>query len=132
MKAKVLSIAAISLVLASGSAFAQSSTVTGAAGGAATGAVVGGPVGAAIGGVAGAIVGTAIDPPPRRVVTYVEEQPIPNDSVVVRERVVVGRPLPETVVVRRIPDNPKYAYAVVNHERVIVEPHSRKVIRVLE
>ncbi|MDL2406891.1 DUF1236 domain-containing protein [Rhizobium calliandrae] len=132
MKAKVLGIAAISLVLASGSAFAQSSTVTGAAGGAATGAVVGGPVGAAIGGVAGAIVGTAIDPPPQRVVTYVEEQPIPDDSVVVREKVVVGRPLPERVVIRQIPENPKYAYAVVNHQRVIVEPQSRKVIRVLE
>lgn len=32
-------------VLVAGSAFAQSSTVTGAAGGAVTGAVVGGPVG---------------------------------------------------------------------------------------
>ncbi|CAN7700411.1 DUF1236 domain-containing protein [Rhizobium rhizogenes] len=132
MKTKVLSIAALSLALASGVAFAQSSTVTGAAGGAATGAVVGGPVGAAIGGVAGAIVGTAIDPPPQRVVTYVREQPLPDDAVVVRERVVVGQPLPETVIIRRVPENPKYAYAVVNHERVIVEPSSRKVIRVLD
>ncbi|MFS8113470.1 DUF1236 domain-containing protein [Rhizobium jaguaris] len=130
MKAKVLSIAAVSLALASGYAFAQSSTVTGAAGGAVTGAVVGGPVGAAIGGVAGAIVGTAIDPP-RQVVTYVREQPISDDSIVIRQRVVVGQPLPETVVVRRVPDNPRFAYAVVNHERVIVEPSSRKVIRIL-
>ncbi len=44
---------------------------------------------------------------------------------------VVGEPLPETIVVTPVPDNPKYSYAVVNDERVIVEPSSRKVIRVL-
>ncbi|TXI05211.1 MAG: DUF1236 domain-containing protein [Rhizobium sp.] len=131
MKMKVLSIAALSLGLAAGCAFAQSSTVTGAVGGAATGAVVGGPLGAAVGGVAGAIVGTAIDPPPQKVVTYVREQPVTEEGTVVRERVVVGRSLPDTVVVRTVPENPRYAYAVVNHERVIVEPSSRKVIQVL-
>ncbi|AVA25570.1 DUF1236 domain-containing protein [Rhizobium sp. NXC24] len=132
MKTKVFSVAALSLALASGYAFAQSSTVNGAAGGAVTGAIVGGPVGAAVGGVAGAIVGTAIDPPPQRVVTYVQEQPMPEDTVVVKEKVVIGQPLPRTVKIRTIPENPKYAYAVVNHERVIVEPSSRKVIQVLD
>ncbi|MBB6488689.1 DUF1236 domain-containing protein [Rhizobium lusitanum] len=131
MKTKVLSIAALSLGLAAGCAFAQSSTVTGAAGGAVTGAVVGGPVGAAVGGVAGAIVGTAIDPPPQKVVTYVREQPLPEEGTVVRERVVVGQPLPGAVIVRTVPENPRYAYAVVNHQRVIVEPSSRKVIQIL-
>jgi len=117
-------------VIASG-AFAQSSTVNGAAGGAVTGAIVGGPVGAAVGGVAGAVVGTAIDPPPEKVVTYVREAPAPSAKVVVREKVVVGQPLPETVVVTPVPENPKYSYAVVNDERVIVEPSSRKVIQVI-
>jgi len=131
MKAKVLSVAAIALGLTAGCAFAQSSTVTGTTGGAVTEAIVGGPVGAAVGGVAGAIVGTAIDPPPQKVVTYVREQPLPEEGAVVRERVVVGRSLPDTVVVRTVPENPRYAYAIVNHERVIVEPSSRKVIRVL-
>ena len=117
-------------VIASG-AFAQSSTVNGAAGGAVTGAIVGGPVGAAVGGVAGAVVGTAIDPPPEKVVTYVREAPAPSAKVVVREKVVVGQPLPETVVVTPVPENPKYSYAIVNDERVIVEPSSRKVIQVI-
>ena len=54
-----------------------------------TGAVVGGPVGAAVRGVVGAIAGTAIDPPPERVVTYVQQAPVPT------ERVVVQR-IPET------------------------------------
>ena len=131
MKIKMIAFAAASLGLLAGTAYAQSSTVNGAAGGAVTGAIVGGPVGAAVGGVAGAVVGTMIDPPPERVVTYVQQRPIPTESVVVREKVVVGQPLPETVVITPVPDNPKYAYAVVNRERVIVEPSSRKVIRVL-
>jgi hypothetical protein len=132
MSPKILIVTAAAASLLTGSAFAQSSTVTGAAGGAVTGAVVGGPVGAAVGGVAGAIVGTAIDPPPERVVTYVQQQPMPTDGVVVQEKVVVGNTLPDTVVVTPVPDDPKYAYGVVNHERVIVQPKTRKVVKVVE
>lgn len=121
---------AASATLFSGVAFAQSSTVNGAAGGAVTGAIVGGPVGAAVGGVAGAIVGTAIDPPPSTVVTYVRQAPAP-EPIVVQEKIVVGQALPSTVVVTPVPDNPKYAYAVVNNERIIVEPTSRKIIQVV-
>lgn len=120
------------ILLASTSAFAQSSTVNGAAGGAVTGAIVGGPAGAAVGGVAGAAIGTAIDPPPQKVVTYVQQAPAPTKRIVVKQKVVVGQPLPETVVVTPIPDDPKYAYAIVNDERVIVEPSSRKVIQVIQ
>ncbi|MBB3428405.1 hypothetical protein FHT85_005430 [Rhizobium sp. BK312] len=131
MNIKVVGIAT-GILLASTSAFAQSSTVNGAAGGAVTGAIVGGPAGAAVGGVAGAAIGTAIDPPPQKVVTYVQQAPAPTKRVVVKEKVVVGQPLPETVVVTPIPDDPKYAYAIVNDERVIVEPSSRKVIQVIQ
>jgi len=130
MKKHLILIAGI-LSLAAGSAFAQSSTVNGAAGGAVTGAIVGGPVGAAVGGVVGAVAGTAIDPPPPPVVTYVRDLPEPEERVVVKEKVVAGQPLPSSVVVKAVPDNPKYAYAVVNKQRVIVEPSSRKVIQVV-
>nr|WP_064251270.1 DUF1236 domain-containing protein [Rhizobium leguminosarum]OAP88363.1 hypothetical protein A4U53_09670 [Rhizobium leguminosarum] len=132
MLSKLIVGAATAATLMSGVAFAQSSTVNGAAGGAVTGAIVGGPVGAAVGGVAGAVVGTAIDPPPPKVVTYVREAPAPSARVVVKEKIVVGQPLPETVVVTPVPDDPTYAYAVVNDERVIVEPSSRKVIQVIK
>ncbi|MDC9812419.1 MULTISPECIES: DUF1236 domain-containing protein [Rhizobium] len=132
MLSKLIVAAATAVTLMSGAAFAQSSTVNGAAGGAVTGAIVGGPVGAAVGGVAGAIVGTAIDPPPQKVVTYVREAPAPSTRVVVKEKIVVGQPLPETVVVTPIPDDPTYAYAVVNDQRIIVEPSSRKVIQVIK
>ncbi|MBB4576983.1 DUF1236 domain-containing protein [Rhizobium lentis] len=120
------------MILASSVAFAQSSTVTGAAGGAAAGAVVGGPAGAAVGGIVGGVAGSVLEPPPQKVVTYVQQAPAPTKRVVVKEKVVVGEPLPETVVVTPIPDDPKYAYAIVNDQRVIVEPSSRKVIQIIQ
>jgi len=126
----IIGATAVSLFM-SGAAIAGSSTVNGAAGGAVTGAIVGGPVGAAVGGIAGAAVGAAFDPPPEKVVTYVREAPPPSSRVVVKEKIVVGHPLPQTVVVTPVPDNPTYGYAVVNDERVIVEPSSRKVIQVI-
>ncbi|WP_324764129.1 DUF1236 domain-containing protein (plasmid) [Sinorhizobium meliloti] len=110
----------------------KNSTVTGAAGGAAAGAVIGGPVGAAVGGVAGAVAGAALDPPPPKVIQYVEAQPLPAEPVVVQQEIVVGKPLPETVVVTPIPDDTRYAYAVVNEKRVIVEPKSRTVVQVVQ
>ncbi|MDF0698535.1 DUF1236 domain-containing protein [Rhizobium sp. MC63] len=120
------------MILASSVAFAQSSTVTGAAGGAAAGAVVGGPAGAAVGGIVGGVAGSVLEPPPQKVVTYVQQAPAPTKRVVVKEKVVVGEPLPETVVVTPIPEDPKYAYAIVNDQRVIVEPSSRKVIQIIQ
>ncbi|MBB3446764.1 DUF1236 domain-containing protein [Rhizobium sp. BK379] len=115
MNIKAVGIAA-ALLMVSGTAFAQSSTVTGAAGGAATGAIVGDPVGAAVGGIVGGVAGSVIDPPPQKVVTYVQQAPAPETHVVVTP----------------IPDEPKYSYAIVNDERVIVEPSSRKVIQVIQ
>ncbi|WP_432350158.1 DUF1236 domain-containing protein (plasmid) [Shinella yambaruensis] len=134
MKLNLLASAAIAAVLLTPPAMADDDNdgaVTGAAGGAVTGAVVGGPVGAAVGGVVGAIAGTALDPPPRKVVTYVEQQPLPSDTIVVEEVVEVGKPLPKTVVLTPIPEDPTYAYAVVNKQRVIVDPSTYTVVQVL-
>ena len=116
---------ALALAALSTNSFAANGAVTGAVGGAATGAIIGGPVGAAVGGVAGAVTGAALDPPPREVVTYVRDQPAPATTA------VVGRPLPGTVEIVPVPDNPHYAYAVVNNQRVIVEPRSHKVVQVI-
>jgi hypothetical protein len=116
-------------VIAPSAAFAQGNTVGGAVGGAVVGGVVGGPVGAVVGAGVGGTVGAATEPP-EGVVTYVERERSP--SVTVRERVVVGQALPETVVIHNVPQHDDYAYAVVNNERVIVEPHSRKVIKVIK
>ncbi len=106
--------------------------VTGAAGGAITGAIVGGPVGAAIGGVAGGVAGAVVDPPPREVVTYVQQQPAPPSAVVVQQPIVVGKPLPSDVQVIPVPDNPRYAYTVINDRHVIVEPQTHRVVQVIK
>ncbi len=122
--------AAVAALGLAGAAYAEDGALTGAAGGAVTGAVVGGPVGAAVGGVAGAIVGTAIDPPPQKVVTYVEQQPV-TGSIVVEQPVVVGKAISREVVLTPIPDEPRYAYTVVNEQRIIVDPETNTVVRVL-
>lgn len=53
---------AVAIVMASGSAFAQSSTVRGAA----------------VGGIVGGVAGSVIDPPPQKVVAYVRRHPFPR------------------------------------------------------
>jgi hypothetical protein len=116
-------------VMAPTLALAQASTGTGAVGGAAAGAVVGGPVGAVVGGTVGAAVGAAAEPP-AEVRTYVTRESAP--SVRVQEKIVVGEPLPSTVVLRPVPNHADYSFAVVNERRVIVEPKTRKVIQIIE
>lgn len=129
MKTRMLVTLAAAAVIAPSVAFAQGGTATGAVGGAAAGAAVGGPVGAVVGGTVGAVIGTAAEPP-QEVITYVERERVP--SVTVRERVVVGEPLPATVRLRTVPRHTEFGYAVVNNQRVIVEPKTRRVVRIIQ
>src|SRR5215468_7396665 len=123
---------AISLVaaslLASSAAFAQSTTAEGAANGARAGGDVGGPIGAMVGGTVGAAVGAAVEIPNAVITSIPRSEP----SVMVRERVVVGEPLPPSVVLRPVPNYREYRYAVVNDRRVIVEPRTRRVVRIID
>src|SRR3977135_3198399 len=116
-------------LLASSTAFAQSTTATGAATGARGGGEVGGPIGEVVGGTVGAAVGLGLEIP-NAVITSVQGERAP--SVRVRERVVVGEPLPETVEMRPVPNYTEYRYAVVNDRRVIVEPRTRKIIKIID
>jgi hypothetical protein len=131
MAMRTIIIAAATAALMGTAAFAQEGTASGMAGGAVTGAIVGGPVGAAVGGIAGAVVGSAIDPPPEQVITYVREQPMPAQPIVVQQDIVVGEPLPKTVVLTPVPEAPQYAYTYVNEQRVIVDPQTYTVVQVL-
>ena len=124
----VVSLIAATL-LSSGAAFAQSTTVEGAANGARAGGDVGGPIGAVVGGTVGAAVGAGLEIP-NAVITSVEGERAP--SVVVRERVVVGEPLPAEVELRPVPRYTEYRYVVVNNRRVIVDPQTRRVIKIIE
>lgn len=131
MRKLLLTSAAVLAATFATTASAQDGTVSGAAGGAITGAIVGGPVGAAVGGIAGAALGTAIDPPPQEVVTYVRQQPV-SQPVVVERQVVVGEPIPETVVLTPVPEHRQYAYAIVNDRRVIVDPQTHTVVQIID
>ncbi len=123
---------AVSLIaaslLTSGTAFAQSTTAAGAANGARTGGEVAGPVGEIVGGTVGAAVGAGLEIPNAVFSSIPRGEP----SVVVRERVVVGEPLPPTVELRTVPSHTEYRYAVVNDRRVIVEPRTRRVIKIID
>jgi hypothetical protein len=131
MKAKILILSAAALGMMSTAALAEDGAITGAAGGAVTGAIVGGPVGAAVGGVVGLAAGAALDPPPQRVVTYVEQQPL-QQSVVIEQPLVVGKPIPRDVVLMPVPEDTRYSYAVVNNQRVIVDPRTHMVVRIMQ
>ncbi|WEX74234.1 DUF1236 domain-containing protein [Sinorhizobium numidicum] len=67
---------------------------------------------------------------PGEVRTYVLEQNTP--SVTYEGEIVVGSPLPEVVEVHPIPDQPDFAYAIVNNKRVIVNPKTHTVVEVLQ
>jgi Protein of unknown function (DUF1236) len=124
----IVPLIAVSL-LASGGAWAQSTTATGAVNGARTGGAVAGPIGEIVGGTVGAAVGAAIEIP-NAVITSIPDDRVP--SVTIQERVVVGEPLPAAVEVRPVPGYNDYRYAVVNDRRLIVDPHTRRVIRIID
>jgi uncharacterized protein YdbL (DUF1318 family) len=129
MKRKLaVSLIAASL-FASSAAFAQSTTAAGAVNGARTGGEVAGPVGEIVGGTVGAAVGAAVEIP-NAVITSIQGERVP--SVTVRERVMVGEPLPPAVELRPVPRYSEYRYAVVNDRRVIVDPRTRRVIRIID
>ncbi|APG88196.1 DUF1236 domain-containing protein [Sinorhizobium americanum] len=67
---------------------------------------------------------------PGEVRTYVMEQQTP--SVVYEGEIVVGQPLPETVEIHTIPDQPDFAYAIVNEKRVVINPKTRAVVEVVQ
>lgn len=81
---------AVAIVMASGSAFAQSSTVRGAA----------------VGGIVGGVAGSVIDPPPQKVVAYVQQAPVPKSASLLRRMwLLVSRSL-RPLSLRRSPTNP--------------------------
>lgn len=67
---------------------------------------------------------------PDEVKTYVLEQSVPPATF--EGQIVVGQPLPEVVEVHPIPEQPDFAYAIVNEQRVIVNPGTRVVVEVLQ
>jgi hypothetical protein len=116
------------LAMAQGT-MSPSTTSRGAADGAAAGGQIGGPVGAAVGGTVGAAVGAAVEIPNAVIMSITGAN---EPSVIVEEEIVVGEPLPREVEIRPVPNHRQYSYAIVNDHRVIVEPRTRRVLRVID
>jgi hypothetical protein len=74
-------------------------------------------------------VGTRVEVPVE-VDTYVTAHPRRFHRV--EEEIVVGRPLPRSVEVYEIPRYTDYSYAYVNERRVIIEPRTRRIIKIIE
>jgi hypothetical protein len=102
----------------------NSGTVGGAAGGALAGAVVAGPIGALVGGIAGATVGHTIAPP-TEVRTYVTTQEV--SPVAYQGQIEMGKPISGQVVWMEVPRYPKYRWARLNDERVVVDDNHKVV-----
>jgi hypothetical protein len=99
-------------------------TVPGAAGGAVAGAVVAGPVGAVVGGIAGATLGHAAAPP-SEVRTYVTTQK--SAPIAYSGTVEVGKTIDGQIVWQDVPRYPKYHWAYLNDERVVVDDNHNVV-----
>ncbi|MBX3569085.1 MAG: DUF1236 domain-containing protein [Rhizobiaceae bacterium] len=105
--------------------------IAGGATGAIAGAIVGGPIGAVVGGAAGTVAGGAVGsftPPPESVRTYIAANP--GEPVYLDGEVVEGATLPETVVLREVPDY-EYRYVNVNGQEVLIEPGTRRVVYIV-
>ena len=62
---------------------------------------------------------------------YVTEQPY-DDTVTYDDEFTEGQALPDTVVIRKVPDHDDLGYVVTKKRRVIVEPKTRKVIKIYD
>jgi hypothetical protein len=98
---------------------------SGAVGGAVAGAVVAGPVGAVVGGIAGAAIGHSVAPP-SEVKTYVTTQT--NATVAYSGAVVVGKTVDGDVVWQSVPSYPKYSWAHLNGQRVVIDNDTHRVV----
>lgn len=100
-------------------------TAPGAVGGAVAGAVVAGPVGAVVGGIAGATVGHAAAPP-SEVRTYVTTQtaaPVSYNGQIEVGKTING----DAITWLEVPKYPKYHWAYLNDERVVVDENHNVV-----
>ncbi|ALK08837.1 DUF1236 domain-containing protein [Blastochloris viridis] len=135
MRNKLLAATALlAVVVAPLTAQAQDRAVGGAAAGAVGGAVVGGPVGAVVGGVGGAILGGLTEDTRPRFREYVVKKK--HSSYRYDGEVVEGSELPSSgVTYYEVPHEygvKNYRYTVVNNRTVLVDPHTHRIVQIIE
>jgi len=65
--------------------------------------------------------------PPEEIRTYIDDNPV--DTVRLNGELAVGATVPQSVEVHPIPDY-QYSYAEVNHQPVLVDPGTRRIVYV--
>ena len=134
MNTKLFAGAALAALLSVSAAHAQSGVAAGATTGAVVGGAAGGPVGAAVGAGAGAVAGGIADDRRTRFHSYVSERHVPSYRY--EHEVRVGANLPSSgVTYYDVPEEygvRNYRYTVVNDRTVLVDPHSHRIIQVIE
>ena len=134
MNIKLLAGVALTTMLSFSAAHAQSGVAAGATTGAVVGGVVGGPVGATVGAGAGAVAGGITDDRRPHFHSYVSERHVPSYRY--EHEVRVGADLPSSgVTYYDVPEEygvTNYRYTVVNDRTVLVDPHSHRIIQVIE
>jgi hypothetical protein len=70
--------------------------------------------------------------PPDKAVEFVSRQPMPANPVQVSEKIAVGQPIPNNLVLSPIPDTPNFVFAIVNQKRLIIDPMTLVVVRIVE
>ena len=68
--------------------------------------------------------------PPAEVHAYVKDSDA--ESISVAGPIAIGRPLPDGVTVRAVPQHEAYEYSVVNKRRVIIDAQTHKVIKIFD
>ncbi len=70
-------------------------------------------------------------PPTREVIDYVHRQPIPGNPILLAEELIVGQPIPSSITLSLVP-NTRFAFAIINHKRVIVDSATLVLIQVVD
>ena len=70
-------------------------------------------------------------PPTREVIDYVHRQPIPGNPILLAEELIVGQPIPSSITLSPVP-NTRFAFAIINHKRVIVDSATLVLIQVVD
>jgi len=78
--------------------------------------------------VIGAVAGSTLDPP-AEVKTYVRTTHV--DPVIYNGPMAVGDELPSTVVVYEVPRYERYRWTYVNHQRILVDHNTHKIVSVI-
>ena len=70
-------------------------------------------------------------PPSEKAISFVRRQALPGNPVMISEKVEVGHAIPNNIVLSPVPEEP-YAFAVVNQQRLIIDPKTYVIVEIVD